>query len=546
MKQSTRIRTALALLGVTLVLWLLAGLFIFRVVDIFHARLMKFPGPWVTLGAMALCPLIVMVLGIKMLRERHGRIAAMVFTGGGCLLLVAFVVLFGIPMVVKALEPKTPRNPSTPRPFTPLVRLPVFPGAEGFGTDTPAGRGGKVIEVTTLADDGPGSLRAALNDPDPRTIVFRTGGTIELKDQLFIAHPFVTVAGQTAPGGGICIKNAGLAILTHDVLIQHIRIRPGNEGDITPEDNDAVQILGKRGDDAGAHHVVLDHISASWSEDETVSTWYGAHDVTISWSIISEALNRSRHRKRTHSAGLLIGDGSYNVSVHHCLLAHNDFRNPLIITGGTHDFVNNIVYDWGVLSAEVVDQDSNSFVNFVGNFFLRGPSAQSSPYEILIEQEPGTPKIYVKDNIGPRRPDSSVDDWAIVKYGWDQEQHAPENYRVSSPFAVPSITASSADDAFKEVLASCGATMLARDAVDERVTADVRNRTGRIIDSPAEVGGYPPLATGTPPSDSDRDGMPDDWEKQKGLDPNDPSDARNDPNGDGYTNIEQYLHSLSK
>jgi hypothetical protein len=539
-------RTALGLLGVALILWLLAGLFTFRVVNIFHAHLMEFPGPWVTFGAMAACPLVAMVLGIKMLRERHGRVTGIVCTGGGCLLLIAFVVLLGIPMVVKALEPKTPRNPSTPRPFTPPAGSPVFPGAEGFGTDTPAGRGGKVIEVMTLADDGPGSLRAALNDPAPRTIVFRTGGTIELKDQLFVAHPFVTVAGQTAPGGGICVKNAGLVILTHDVLVQHIRIRPGNEGDVEPDDNDAIQILGKHGRVAGAHHVVLDHISASWSEDETVSTWYGAHDVTISWSIISEALNRSRHRKRTHSAGLLIGDGSYNVSVHHCLLAHNDFRNPLIIAGGTHDFVNNVVYDWGVLSAEVVDYDSNSFLNFVGNFFLPGPSAQSGPYEILIGQEPGTPRIYVRDNIGPRRPDSSVDDWAIVKYGWGPEQLAPESYRSQTPFAVPPVAASGADDAFTEVLSSCGAIAPVRDTVDERVIADVRNKTGRIIDSPADVGGYPPLAAGTAPSDSDHDGMPDDWEKQKNVDSNDPSDARNDPDGDGYTNIEQYLHSLLK
>ncbi len=552
MRQSTRVKMALALLGVALVLWLLAGLFIFRVADFFHAHLMKFAGPWVTFGAMTACPLVAMVLGIKMLRERHGRIAGVVCTGSGCLLLVAFVILVGIPMVLKALEPKTPKNPSTPRLFTPLAGLPVFPGAQGFGTDTPAGRGGKIIEVTTLADDGPGSLRAALNDPEPRIIVFRAGGVIELKEQLFIAHPFVTVAGQTAPGGGICLKNAGLAIFTHDVLIQHVRIRPGNEGDITPEDNDAVQILGlvrqvgKRGDAAGAHHVVLDHISASWSEDETVSTWYGAHDVTISWSIISEALNRSRHRKKTHSAGLLIGDGSYNVSVHHCLLAHNDFRNPLISQGGTHDFVNNVVYNWGVLGAEITDYNSNSFLNFVGNYFLPGPSTRTGPYEILIDQEAGIPRIYVKDNIGLRRPDSSVDDWAIVKYGWGPEQHAPENYRSQIPFAVPPVATSSATEAFERVLASCGTTVPVRDTVDERVTADVRNRTGRIIDSPAEVGGYPQLGAGTPPSDSDHDGMPDDWEKQKGLDLNDPADANNDVDGDGYTNIEQYLHSLSK
>jgi pectate lyase len=543
MRQAARVKIALALLGLTLVLWLLAGLFIFRVADFFHAHLMKFAGPWVTFGTMIVCPLAAMVLGIKMLRERHTRVTGIACTGGGFLLLAAFVVVVGIPMVVKALEPKTPTNPSTPRPFTPLAGLPVFPGAEGFGTDTPAGRGGKIIEVTTLADDGPGSLRAALNDPEPRIIVFRVGGTIELKDGLFIAHPFVTVAGQTAPGG-ICIKNAGLAILTHDVLIQHIRVRPGNEGDVTPEDNDAVQILGNRGDAAGAHHVVLDHISMSWSEDETISTWYGAHDVTISWSIISEALNKSRHRKKTHSAGLLIGDGSYNVSVHHCLLAHIDFRNPLISKGGTHDFVNNVVYNWGVLGAEVTDYDSNSFLNFVANVFLPGPSTQTGPYEILIGQEPGTPKIYVKDNIGPRRRDSSVDDWAVVKYGWDEQQRAPEQYRSPSPFAVPPVTTTSADDAFEQVLASSGATMPIRDGVDARVAADVRNKTGRIIDSPAQVGGYPKLAAGTPPSDSDHDGMPDDWEKQKGLDLNSSADANNDLDGDGYTNIEQYLHSL--
>jgi pectate lyase len=546
MRQAARLKLALALLGLTLALWLLAALFIFRVADFFHAHLMKFAGPWVTFGAMVVCPLAAMVLGLKMLRERHTRVTGIVCAGGGCLLLAVFVVVVGIPMVTKALEPKTPKNPSVPRPFTPLAGLPVFPGAEGFGTDTPAGRGGKIIEVTTLADDGPGSLRAALNDPEPRIIVFRVGGTIELKDHLFVAHPFVTVAGQTAPGGGICIKNAGLAILTHDVLIQHIRIRPGNEGHVTPEDNDAVQILGNRGDAAGAHHVVLDHISASWSEDETVSTWYAAHDVTISWSIISEALNRSRHRKKTHSAGLLIGDGSYNVCVHHCLLAHNDFRNPLISSGGTHDLVNNVVYNWGVLGAEITDYDSNSFLNFVANFFLPGPSTQTGPYEVLIDQELGTPRIYVKGNIGPRRRDSSVDDWAVVKYGWSQQQHAPEQHHSLSPFAAPSITATSADNAFVQVLASAGATMPVRDGVDERIVADVSNRSGRIIDSPTQVGGYPQLAAGTPPADSDHDGMPDDWEKQNGLDLNDPSDANNDLDGDGYTNIEHYLHALSK
>ncbi|MBN2314269.1 MAG: hypothetical protein JXM79_10090 [Sedimentisphaerales bacterium] len=481
-----------------------------------------------------------------MFRRKQKRTLGLGCTVAGGLLLIAFIIVLGIPMVLGVLEPEVPKNPSTPRLFTPLTRLPVFPGAEGFGTDTPAGRGGRIITVTTLADDGPGSLRAALNVSEPRIIVFRVGGTIKLKGQLFITHPFVTVAGHTAPGGGICIKNAGLVILTHDVLVQHVRIRPGNEGNVKPDTNDAIEILGQHGDSDGAHHVVLDHISASWSEDETISTWYGAHDVTICYSIISEALNHSRHRKKTHSAGVLIGDSSYNVSIHHCLMAHNDFRNPLIIEGGTHDIVNNVMYDWGVLCAEVVDYHSNSFLNFIGNFFLPGPSTQTGPYEILIGQEKGIPKIYVKDNIGPRRPEFSIGDWSVVKYGWDSDQSAPEFYRSHDPFAVPTITTSGAMEAFEQVLDSSGAILPVRDSVDERVIADVKNKTGRIIDSPTDVGGYPQLAGGTPSDDSDRDGMPDDWESQKGLDLNDPIDSTGDRDGDGYTNIEEYLHSRSK
>lgn len=541
-----RVAIAFISLSVVSVLWLLAVLFIFRIVNIFDAYLMKFPGPFITFGLMGGCPCVGMVLGIQILRRRQKRAIGLVFMVTGVLFLIAFIVVIGVPMVLGVLEPETPKNPGTPRPFSPLVGLPVFPGAQGFGTDTPAGRGGRVIEVTTLADDGPGSLRAALNVPEPRIIIFRVGGTIELEKQLFITHPFVTIAGQTAPGAGICIKNAGLVIQTHDVLVQHIRIRPGNEGRVEPDTNDAVEILGQRGDPNGAHHVVLDHISASWSEDETISTWFGAHDVTICYSIISEALNRSRHRKQTHSAGLLIGDSSYNVSVHHCLMAHNDFRNPLIIEGGTHDIVNNVMYNWGVLCAEVMDYNSNSFLNFVGNTFIPGPSTKTGPYEILIGQEKGVPKIYVKDNIGPRRPNSLTDDWNVVKYGWDSDQSAPKSYRSHNPFAVPPVTTSGPNDALEEVLDSSGAILPIRDSVDERVVADIKNKTGRIIDSPADVGGYPQLAGGTLPVDSDHDGMPDEWEKQAGLDLNDPTDSTGDRDGDGYTNIEEYLHSLSK
>jgi hypothetical protein len=546
-KRAGYLPIVLTLLVVPSLLWVGALLFRLRVSPFFHGVLMKTFGPAVIWGAMSVCPLVALILGIRLMRKEGRVLLGGLVAASSSLLLAAFVVWIAVPTILKAFEPATPKNPSRPRPVPPQIGLPVFPGAEGFGTRTPAGRGGKLIEVTSLADVGPGTLRAALQDPSPRIIVFRVSGTIELKSELSISHPFVTVAGQTAPGGGVCIKNAGIAITTHDVLVQHLRVRPGNEGNVDADVNDAVSILGRHGEIDGAHHVVLDHVSASWAEDETVSTWYGAHDVTISWSIISEALNRSRHRKRTHSAGLLIGDGSYHVSVHHNLLAHNDFRNPLISEGGTHDLVNNVVYDWGVLPAEITDVDSNSFLNFVKNDFIPGPSTQPGPYEILVNPEYGSgrPLIYVEGNLGPHRPDLQADEWALVGYGFGREGVAPETYRSQTRFAAPSITEQSAADAFEQVLAAAGATAPRRDAVDRRVILDVRNKTGSIIDSPEQVGGYPKLRTAAPPADSDHDGMPDSWEAETGLDPGDPADGNQDADGDGYSNIEEYLHQLA-
>jgi len=535
-----------AILSITVILWVTAALFQFRIINIFDAILMKFPGPLVIFGAMLGCPLLAMILGLQMIRDKQSSVLGGVVTGVGGLLFIAFIVVIGIPMLKSALASETPKNPSTPRPVEPQVGLPVFPGAEGFGTRTPAGRGGKVIEVTSLADNGPGTLRAALNNPSPRIIFFRVGGTIELKEYLFINHPFVTVAGQTAPGDGICIKNAGITITTHDVLIQHLRVRPGNEGNVDADVNDAISILGRHADVDGAYNVVLNHISASWGEDETVSTWYGAHDITISWSIISEALNKSRHRKKTHSAGLLIGDSSYHVSVHHNLLAHNDFRNPLISKGGTHDIINNVIYNWGVLTAEITDYDSNSFLNFIGNYFRPGPSSYLRRYEILIAPETGTPRLYVEGNIGPHRPDSTTDEWAIVGFGYGEEGVVPERYRSLTKFTTHPITATNATEAFDKVLPQAGATLPKRDSVDSRVVAEVKNKTGSIINSPDDVGGYPKLASGNPPLDSDQDGMPDDWETMMELNPNDAADGNGDLDKDGYTNIEEYLHSLSK
>jgi pectate lyase len=536
-------RTGAILIGVTILLWLLALLFLLRIVNIFDAYLMKFPGPLVIFGWMLLGPLAAAAIGFRLRAYEKTSLLSRIFIGLGGFLVIAFVVVIGFPLLADALSPAIPTNPSTPRSYVETSELPVFPGAEGFGTKTRAGRGGVVLEVTSLEDSGPGTLREALNLAAPRIIVFRVAGIIELESELYISQPYVTVAGQTAPGDGITIKGAGLIVTSHDVLIQHLRIRPGNEGPVNADVNDAVSLLGKHGDiEDGASNVVLDHISASWSEDETVSTWYGAHDITISWSIISEALDRSRHRKETHSAGLLIGDSSYNVSLHHNLLAHNDFRNPLISGGGTHDFVNNVIYDWGVLAGEIQDFNSNTFLNFVGNLYIPGPSTVAGPYELLFTE--GDPRIYVEGNLGPHRPDASMDEWRLVGFGYGEEGVAPDLYQSLERFSAPAIATTDAGQAREQVLAGAGATAPLRDLIDQRLVQEVESGTGMIIDSPSEVGGYPQHESGSPATDSDHDGMPDEWELAFGLDPLNTADGNGDLDGDGYTNVEEYLHSL--
>jgi hypothetical protein len=333
--------------------------------------------------------------------------------------------------------------------------------------------------------------------------------------------------------------------MTHDVLIQHIRVRPGDQGPIRPEYNDVIALLGPHAGVSGAENVVLDHVSVSWSEDEIISTWYGAHDITISWSIISEALNRSRHRKETHSAGVLIGDSSDHISLHHNLLAHNDFRNPLVIGGGTHDIVNNVIYDWGVLAGEIIDTGSNSFLNFVGNYFRPGPSTLPKSFEITLSADNSLPQIYLQDNLGPHRPGGTLEEWLVLNLAEGGSGSDVQSYLTSSAFKTYPVNPSSAEQVFERVLAGAGATAPSRDPVDLRVLDQVKSGSGAIIDSPREVRGYPELRSASPPQDSDHDGMPDAWEREMGLDPMQSADGCRDLDGDGYTNLEEWLHFLA-
>lgn len=434
--------------------------------------------------------------------------------------------------------PVMPLAQPTPPTSTSLSTgsVPVFPGAEGFGTETWGGRGGQVIAVTTLADSGPGSLRAALEATGPRIVVFRVAGTILLQTGITISEPYLTLAGQTAPGDGITLRNAPanpdapLTIATHDVVIRHIRARPGPS--VTPASNlDALRIT-------KGYNVVIDHVSLSWATDEVFSTWNDVRDVTVQWSIIAEGLNDSTHSEGKHSKGMLLGSrGGGRFSIHHNLLAHNAERNPLINTTDVVDVVNNLIYNHGH-AAMVVGRYGSTPINFVGNYAKHGPHTRLNRLYSLRYYPEATslpPSLYVSGNIGLGRPLDTLDD-SLVLYPNDHI------YMVSGPHPTAPITTVSATQAYQQVLAGAGATHPARDAVDLRLLTEVAAGTGQIVNHPAEVGGWPVLAAGSPPPDHDQDGMPDAWEIQFGLNPAQPADGSLDADQDGYTNVEEFLN----
>jgi hypothetical protein len=411
--------------------------------------------------------------------------------------------------------------------------LPAFPGAEGFGAETVGGRGGKIIEVTNLNDSGAGSFRAALEASGKRIVVFRVAGTIEIKSKIYVKNPFLTVAGQTAPGDGITIKNASsnskspLQISTHDVVLRYLRVRPG-PSPIDGGNLDATDL----GD--SAYNVVIDHCSFSWATDE-VFTAGGAHDFTIQWSIIAEGLNNSTHPEGAHSKGLHFREGnSNNISAHHNLLAHNYDRNPNINSSGVVDWVNNVVYNasrW----TEVKDKFGEPKVNVVGNYYKKGPSSDSKGYEVFYYNSAGRqPKVYVKGNIGFHRQSDNLAENLIVR---DDSRWMIVNSR----FSVPPVTTVSAAEAYDSVLKNAGAILPVRDAHDAGIVSDVKNGTGAIIDDPSDVGGWLVMASGTSPADNDKDGMPNTWEQQYGFNAN-ADDGALDADKDGYTNVEEYLN----
>ena len=439
--------------------------------------------------------------------------------------------------------------------------IPAFPGAEGFGANAFGGRGGTIFEVTNLNNSGAGSLRACVEASGARTCVFRTGGLIVLQSVLKIVNPYITIAGQTAPGGGITLKTASggdiFSTQTHDVVIRYITARPGPGGE-----NHANQIA-KNG--VELYNIVIDHNSLSWGVDSNIETWYRVRAATIQWSLISEGLNNSTHSKGAHSKGLMIGGyqgsesggkGSENISVLNNLMAHNADRNPLMQLCGIAQVMNNVTYNpmYTFSHQQLNCTAGESYINWINNYHKKGPSSTSNSDLKVIPADSGTwsaGKIYVKGNIGPNRPNDTLPDanWVEFRSG------APAGILVTSPAPAPVVYSTSAVDAYNSVIAdggvgnsrglNCDGTWYnRRDTIDARVINEVKTGTGKIIDDPSQVGGWIVPAAGTACADGDHDGMPDVWEQAYGLNLNSPNSSV-DQDGDGYTNVEEYLNGTN-
>lgn len=400
--------------------------------------------------------------------------------------------------------------------------VPVIPGAVGFGIETRAGREGQVLRVTNLDDSGPGSLREAIETSGPRVVVFDVAGVIRLDSHIRVHEPYLTVAGQTAPSPGITITGYTLTARAHDVLIQHLRFRPGDGPGPDPQDRDGLKLQGGKHANFNLYNVVVDHCSISWAMDEGLSLWYpGIHDVTIRNCIIAENLSRSLHPDGEHSKGLIVGDGSRRVAILGNLLAHNRDRNPLLKTGTSSVVANNVIYNYGhnpiTMQAEKDPKNYSPITaTIISNIIIPGKNTPDNPTPLRLF------------HFGQRKP-------ALLNLGnrvFASYAEAARDHRVpaeldkgrprSAPIWVEGLRPLSPAAAVEEIVAQAGARPLDRDPVDERIIDDFLNQRGQMIDSPSEVGGLPtmPLV------------------RRQAAPP--PSGA---PGADGYTALDKWLIS---
>ena len=410
--------------------------------------------------------------------------------------------------------------------------LPAFPGAEGSGANTPGGRGGDVYHVTNLNDSGPGSLREGVqNAGGPRTIVFDVSGTIYLQTRLSINKPFLTLAGQTAPGDGVTVAGWTTAVTdTHDVIVRYMRFRPGDIN--CPNYQDDGFTVDR------STNVIVDHVSASWSVDETLSVTE-SDKVTVQWSLITESMKNSCHIKGAHGYGSLIRYGSGLITYHHNLYAHHDSRNPRLGDNIGLDFVNNLVYDWGSEAGYSGDNtEGTPRLNYVGNYLVAGPSTPSSKRLRAFNGGGTSTQIYQSNNAIDSNLNGAHDgqdtQWSMIIGSYTR--HEPAR------FVFPQVATDDAPTAYERVLNLAGHSLV-RDAVDMRIVSEVRNEGGHHINSENDVGGWPALNSLTPPVDTDQDGIPDAWENDHGLNALDAADGAA-ITASGYSNLELYLNDI--
>lgn len=438
----------------------------------------------------------------------------------------------------------------------------AFPGAEGFGKYTTGGRGGKVFLVSNLDDKGPGSFREAAETKEKRIIVFAVSGTIHLNTKLSIKGD-VTIAGQTAPGDGICLADNSVSIGGDNMIIRYLRFRMGDKF------QKGGMVDGNGGDDAFGgtrrRNIIIDHCSLSWSTDEVFSV-YAGDSTTLQWNLISEPLNYSYHFEEGdkdyehHGYGAIWGGRHFTA--HHNLFAHCISRNPRFdgIRNSAEenvDYVNNVIYDWGNTS---IYAGEGGHYNLVNNYYKYGPSTDiNARARVLVpyKRPPTIPfgKFYLDGNYVDGNPPVSADNSAgvIMNNGTAADKEAA---LVKQPFPAEKIMIQPAEEAYAAVLKNVGAVLPRRDTLDERIINDVKNRTGKVIDvqggfphgTPYEltVNAWPALISLPAPVDTDNDGMPDEWERKNGLNPDDAGDASAFKLDKNYSNIEVYINSIRK
>jgi pectate lyase len=460
--------------------------------------------------------------------------------------------------------------------------LPAFPGAAGWGAGSVGGRGGRILEVTSLADHGPGSLREAIEAEGPRIVVFRVAGYIDLESPLEIVHPYLTIAGQTAPGDGIVLRRKpGLATglhgalatkrfsagyageVPHDLIIRYLRIRPGR----SPTDKKSGGPRPHNFLVYSGHHIIVDHLSSGWTNDNLMTLTAPdngsptIHDVSVQRSIFAESFEGHATGMNVQGQRDAAWQRIFRISIHHNLFADNSHRNPRTTSGGT-EVINNVAYNWKL---RIGSSTRGSVVDWIGNYWKPGPMSRG---EMLLGHEaragsrqpayPWDPSIHLAGNLVEGRfPDPRGDNAQLYALHYDAAAPLPQRYLRARPLAPPPypVAVQDAEAAYRSVLADVGANarldalgafVPVADAVDVRVLREVAAGTGpaKVLHDESQVGGFPALDPGTPYADVDHDGMADAWELLHfgDLRRGDPRDSRGDLDGDGYTDVEEFLN----